>query len=210
MIRNMDRAELTDWRPNLVQMIEVHFMPKRRKALLSFIDDEISGRPMTVRERPIPRKPTARTIRNARIATTTIGDKFQRELRELSDKYIFQWTTRYQDCLFKFLDIYFERQKEPSASNEHSSLGRHLEEHSRDIFAKGYNHTIEKTGLAHANAIQKSVSGLFRFLELPLSYYSARASRSNDQRTLLVLRQVYSESVLAVCAAESGSGYLWR
>ena len=103
----MSRQQLKDWRPNLVQVIELHFMPKRTRALLTFIDDELAGRTMIVRDRSSrPPTPSPRGNQTARLAAAAVNDEFQRELRELSDKHIFQWATRYQDCLFRYFDLY--------------------------------------------------------------------------------------------------------
>ena len=199
LVRGMNRQELKDWRPNLVQVIELHFMPKRRRALLQFIDAEITGRPMVTRERSFrAARPLAQQGRTARLAASSVNDKFQRELRELSEKYIFQWTTHYQECLFRYLDLYIAQLESSSTSTDGSLLRQHLEQHSCDIFTKGYNYSIHTQYLSQPHAIQKSIASLTRFLELPLSYYSAKASRSYDQRSLLALRQVFSDSVLGI------------
>ena len=199
LIRGMNRQELRDWRPNLAQLIELHFMPKRRRALLNFIDDEIAGRPMIVRD-PSSRPTTSapQKTRTAHLAAVAVNDDFQRELRELSDKHIFQWATRYQDCLFRYFDLYFDRLTSPSDVTIGSPLHQHLAEHSLDIFTKGYNYSIGTQYLTQSRAVHKSVAGLSRFLELPLSYYSARVLQSHDQRSLVALRQVFSDAVSGI------------
>ena len=129
----------------------------------------------------------------------SLNDEFQQELRELSEQHIFQWTTRYQECLFRYFDSYITQQLDsPSLPIDSSSLRQHLDEHSCEIFTKGYNYSVQTQGLPESHAIDKSVVGLTRFLELPLGYYSARAARSHDQRTLIALRKVFSDSVLGI------------
>lgn len=199
LIRRMNRQELRDWRPNLAQLIELHFMPKRRRALLEFIDDEIAGRPVVQHDRSFHSpKPPVRHSRSARVVAASLTDNFRQELRELSEKYIFQWTTRYQDCLFRYFDLYLRQLESSSSASNSSPIGHPLEEHSYDIFTKGYNYSVSAQHVSQVHAIQKSIAGLGLFLELPLSYYSARASRSYDQRALLALRKVFSDSVAGI------------
>ena len=204
LIRRMNRQELKDWRPNLAQVIELHFMPKRRRALLDFIDDEIAGRPMLVRDRSFPpTRPSPQQRRTAPLAAASVNDKFQRELRKLSDKHIFQWATRYQDVLFRYSDLYIVRLASSSDSLDGAPLRQHLAEHSHDIFTKGYNYSVDTQYLSHLPAVHKSMASLARFLELPLSYYSARVSRSYDQRSLLALRHLFSDCVLGIISGYS-------
>ena len=199
LIRRMNRQDLKDWRPNLAQVIDLHFMPKRRRALLDFIDDEIAGRPTDARERSFrATRPSTQQGRIIRPAAVSINDQFQRELRELSEKHIFQWATRYQDCLSRYFDFYIERLESLSTPNDGPPLLKHLAEHSCDIFTKGYNYSVHTQYLSHSGAVEKSITGLGRFLDLPLSYYSTRASRSYDQRSILALRQVFSNSVVGI------------
>ena len=199
LVRSMNRTELQDWRPNLAQVIELHFMPKRRRALLEFIDDEISGRPTTTSGRPRRARPSTQQGRAAQLAAASLNDELREELRELSERHIFQWTTHYQECLFRCFDLYINQQLDsPSLPIGSSSLRQHLDEHSRDIFTKGYDYSVHTQCFSQSHAIQKSVAGLARFLELPLAYYSGRASRSHDQRTLVALRDVFSDSVLGI------------
>ena len=174
-------------------------MPKRRRALLKFIDEEITGRPTVTNDRSFRANPSIQMGRATRMAAASMKDEFRRELRDLSDKYIFQWTTQYQKCLYRHFDMYINQRLESSVpATDDSSLGQHLGEHSFDIFTKGYRHSVQKHHLTPHYAIEKSVVGLARFLELLLSYYSARASRSHDQQMLSFLREVFSDSVSGI------------
>ena len=76
--------------------------------------------------------------------------------------------------------------------------GGTLSEHSHEIFAKGYGHERDAKHTPHFGAIQKSVGGLARFLDLSLDYYSIRASNTYQQQPVLTLRALFSAACLGI------------
>ena len=192
LMRQMRKETLTQWRPTLEPVIE-HFQPKRRQRLLEFLDARIRGRATQAMEpatTPVyPVSPTA--------VQRDLEAEFRQELRELSEKHIFQWTTSYRDCLFGHFDLRLSQIEASTDAADASAVRRCLSEHSYEIFSKGYGHTRDARDASHFGAVQKSVGGLARFLDLPLDYYSVRASTTYQHVPVLALRTLF-------CAAFTG------
>ena len=192
LMLDMRRETLAEWKPTLEPIID-RFQTKRRGELQEFLDARIRGRPAGVRE------PTASTIYEVSPTIEQIDQEieFREELGELSRKHIFQWTTSYRDCLFRHFDRHLSRvEREPDASV--GAIRRHLSEHSHEIFAKGYGHERDTKHTPHFGAVQKSVGGLARFLDLALDYYSTRASSTYRQQPVLALRTLFAAACLGI------------
>ena len=158
-----------------------------------FLDARIQGRPAGVRE------PTASTVYQVSPAVREIDQEieFREELGELSRKHIFQWATSYRDYLFRHFDRHLSR-AETETDASVGAIRRHLSEHSHEIFAKGYGHERDTRHTPHFGAVQKSVGGLARFLDLALYYYSIRASNTYRQQPVLALRALFSAACLGI------------
>ena len=107
--------------------------------------------------------------------------EFRSDLHNLSERHIFQWATSYRDCLFRHFDRFLAQSERSPDNRALPVVRRCLSEHSHEIFSKGYGHVRDVKEATHSDAVQKSVTGLVRFLDLPLDYYSVRAmQRSLD------------------------------
>ncbi len=192
LMLDMRKETLSEWRPTLEPVIDC-FQPKRKQLLQEFLDARISGRPTGVRE------PAASSVYEVSPPTekTDHDAEFREELGELSRKHIFQWATSYRDCLFRHFDQYLS-QMETEADASVAAIRRHLSEHSHEIFAKGYGHERDAKDTPHFGALQKSVGGLARFLDLPLDYYSIRASNTYRRQPVLALRALFSAACLGI------------
>ena len=193
LMRYLRKETLSEWRPTLEPVID-QFQPKRKRQLREFLDARIKGRPTEVRE------PTATSLRPVS-STATRRDheaEFREQLHELSRRHIFQWATSYRDCLFRHFDVRLAQMETRVDSSIPSAVRRCLSEHAHDIFTKGYGHERETRDTSHFQAVQKSVSGLARFLDLPLDYYSVRAKDTYDQRAIQALRVLYSAAFVGI------------
>lgn len=119
-------------------------------------------------------------------------------LHQLSDQHIFQWSTFYRD--------YFGGDLFPSLLSAASHapedlpglaevIADEISQHSIDIFQKGYSFTAAMKVGGHQYAINKSVAGLQRFLELPLELYSG-ALRSVPSSVLPMTLRVLCASMV--------------
>ena len=200
LMSHMRRETLAEWKPTLEPVID-RFQPKRRRELRDFLDRRISGRPASVR---------APAASPAYLVGPEIGEadhdlallhedaEFREELGQLSRKHIFQWATRYRDCLFPHFDHCLARMEAEGSASVTVAIRRNLSEHSHEIFAKGYGHERDTRRASQTVAVQKSVAGLARFLDLPLDYYSIRASSTQQQQPVLALRALFSAACLGI------------
>ena len=193
LMQQMRKDTLAEWRPTLEPVID-SFQPKRRRQLRDFLDARIRGRPTDVRE------PTA-TL--AYEAPATVGPTdhevdFREELAELSRRHIFQWATSYRECLFRHFDLRLSQMEAGADPSVMAAVRRCLSEHSHDIFTKGYRHERDAKGTGTNQAVQKSVGGLARFLDLPLDYYVVQAKDTHRQHSMIALRELYSAAFLGI------------
>ena len=195
LIGQMGKSALSDWRADLLETIH-RFQDKRRKRLLELLDNKTSGRPPRVRE--LARVPFV-AVPEATPDVVPGEDAFLDDLRILSEKHIFQWSTHYRTCLTNHFDDYLIGLTSGLTGDRYAaSLQRLLHDHAYDIFSKGYGYQLERAGHSRATAMQKSIGGLVRFLDLPLAYYSARSSDAVDRDSVLALRKLYSACALGI------------
>lgn len=195
LIGQMGQQSLIEWRPTLEPVIE-RFFPKRRRGLQELLDARISGRPIQVRERALaPAYPEAALPRDQ---ARDLEKQLRDDLRELSERHIFQWATSYRDCLFRHFELFLEQNGSTPDAQGWVAVRRCLSEHSHEIFSKGYGHERHVKEATHYDAVQKSISGLVRFLDLPLDFYSVRATNAYAQNDVLALRSLFSAAAMGI------------
>ena len=199
LVIHMRRDTVLQWRSDLRDVAE-RFQPKRRKRLLNLIERRAAGKMAAVRESAVAEGYRAPPVAND-------DPEFRQELRELGERHIFQWSTHYRDCLNRHFDLYLRRLESNLDEGTVAPMKRSLSEHSRDIFAKGYDHVVDTKHLTHSGAIWKSVAGLGRFLDLPLDYYSALASVTYEGTSILALRSLFSAAVTGILDGYSGARF---
>ena len=193
LMLEMRKETLSEWRPTLEPVID-RFQPKRKRLLREFLDARIRGRPAEVRE------PAASSVYEASLPAEEADNEaeFREALGELSRKHIFQWSTSYRDCLFHHFDQYLSRMEREVGASAEATVRRCLSEHSHEVFTKGYGHEHDIKDTDHFVAVQKSVGGLARFLDLPLDYYAIRAANTYRQQPVLALRALFSAACLGI------------
>ena len=204
LLGDMGRESVAEWRTDIQAVVD-EFQRKRRQALNDFLDARIKGRahgrqPQAVGRSPAGvREPTASPPypKPSRAATTDHEAEFRNDLNELGRKHIFQWSTSYRDCLFRHFGRHLS-QVEAQADASLAAIRRPLSEHSHEIFVKGYGHERNIKATPHFGAVQKSIGGLARFLDLPLDYYSIQAANTHRQQRVLALRALFSAACLGI------------
>ena len=199
LVNHMRPDTVLEWRTDL-RDVAAQFQPKRRKRLLDLIERHAAGEMAAVRQ-------TALADGYGAPPVATDDPEFRQELSELGERHIFQWSTHYRDCLNRHFDLYLRQLESGLDEGMVASMKRSLSEHSRDIFAKGYEHVVDRKHLTHSGAIWKSVAGLGRFLDLPLDYYSALASVTYDGTSILALRSLFSAAVTGILDGYSGARF---
>ena len=96
----------------------------------------------------------------------------------------------YRDRLGIFFASFIDESEGADLRLAAESVRHLLRDHTRDTFHKGYFHVTRFDTDAHA--ISKSLSGLQRFLDLPLEFYSARLSLELRRHDALALRYLTS------------------
>lgn len=198
LMQQMSDTALSDWRADLLKMID-KFLPKQRQELLQLLDRKTDRKtaapPSLVRESATASYPASAT--SVPPGDLPGEDAFREDLAILSERHIFQWSSHYDACLTRHFDGYLAHMKQaPVAEHYAESARRMLQEHAREIFSKGYGFQMERVG--QSMAMQKSIGGLARFLELLLAYYSARSSDAVDRKSVQTLRALFSFSLLGI------------
>ena len=201
LIRQMDSAELSEWRREIEDSIQ-RFRHKRCRNLSRVLESKTgNGDPGGNNEPPTEPGPRERVRTPAPTPDPDLVADFRRELDALHERHIFQWSTFYRDCLAEYLGRFLDEMCRVPPDDGGRSLSAPLAGHTRDTFSQGYGFARGKHG--HEEAVRKSLNGLSRFLALPLDFYSVRSSASSDHGSASALR-------LLVSAAVSGilEGYL--
>lgn len=158
---------LTRWRP---EEIEAHradlrslidrFLPKRRRALNELFEARSSGTPS---RGPAPAKPPPAPIR---IDPLRFREQLGADLAWLSEHAIFQWSTSYTSLLNElFPDLVEALAPDPALAIAFTLF----QQHSREIFSKGYFHNTTRLGVPPDIALAKALNGIGRFLDIPIS-----------------------------------------
>jgi hypothetical protein len=182
LLSTMGPAELRVWEPDLRNTINT-FLPKRRRELTDLLEQ-------LLRARDQQRVGTNGPHRMTAAATRELIQELELDLQDLSDKHIFQWPTFYWDYLGRFFEEFIDKSAVIDIRPASEAVRQAIAKHTRDIFAKGYRHTTQYD--THEYAITKSLSGLQRFIDLPLEFYSARLSADLAQSDAMALRYLTS------------------
>ena len=208
LIQQMGSAELSEWRQEIEDLIQ-RFFPKRRRNLSRILESKTGNGDAAKRldgntpsTKSTPREPT---WTHTPALDPTLPEDFRRALDALRERHIFQWSTFYRDCLAEFLGRFLDEMSRVPPNDGGRSLSALLAGHTRDAFSQGYGFALSKHG--HEEALRKSLTGLARFLTLPLDFYSVRSSASSDPRSALALRLLVSAAVSGILEGYSSASF---
>lgn len=211
LILDMNPGVLNEWRVDLQNRID-KFQTKRRRELQDLFDDRTrsatsgpSGS-LTDPARSRPPQVHERAVSSDDLyseADRADGD-FGAVLTELADRHIFQWSTAYKDTLNRHFDNYLPLLRSELSETAAGSIRQRMDEHAATIFSRGYEYGRDQ-GYAQDVAIQKSIRGLSRLLDLCLDYYSRGADTSHRREDAVALRALISAAAGGVL---SGYAYL--
>jgi len=187
LLYTIGRDELSLWEYDIRRTID-QFLPKRRKALLA----ELRKRSNNPESNAALQEVSSATV------VRSLQDDFERQLEDLSARHIFQWSTFYRETLLDFYNRFSAAASDKALLEAvGSGIYSALTTHARDIFRKGFQHVGAAAPPQYA--ITKSLSGLQRFLELPVEFYSAKiptAGSPDFSRTLRVLTSAFLTGIL--------------
>jgi hypothetical protein len=135
---------------------------------------------------------------------TDLHRRLQTELAELSKFHIFQWSTYYRDYFNNlFKDLTSILRAYTNKEDILKCITSEISDHSFDIFKKGYEYsTSTNISLAdtHTYAINKSLGGLQKFLELQIEINSTTFSTTLKPEMASPLRMVTSAILQGIIA----------
>ncbi|MFE2567295.1 hypothetical protein [Streptomyces mirabilis] len=188
LIQRLTTVELEAQETQLRTAIERSFLKKRKIALLALLDERLYGRPPAPDPTPQATAPTE----------DDWLDEFRAGLQDLSDRHIFQWSTYYRDRLAEDFSHLLDRMADPEAVKTlPPQIASALSSHANDIFQKGFNYLMAQ-GESESYALMKSLSGLQRFFDLPIEFYSTRLPAAADLEAARRLRALNSCMLSAI------------
>jgi hypothetical protein len=197
VIQSLDNDQLQESLP-LVRSFIARFHRKRKEYLTEVLRLRLrSNGPIQVRDGSdgVPDPP----INFSQVDAEALGRELRNDLAFLSDLHIFQWGTFYRDAVheifFKFAAL-ARRTNNPSAVL--SILSKEFEKHAEEIYDKGFVYLTENKSVPKSEAITKSLSGLQRFLELPIEIYSARVPLASGVDEPKAIRAVCSAIICGI------------
>ena len=192
LIGQMGASELSDWRPDIVRIVN-EFQKKRRGNLLKILDGRNRGRSDSgQRKAGIVESPESPSIS----PTSTLVTDFRHALDDLRERHIFQWSTFYRDCLDSYFGRFLRAMERPSPDDLVKALTDPLADHTQAVFSQGYAYV--RRAQKHRDAVSKSLTGLSQFLAVPLDYYSAQVSRVSAYGATVALRLLFSAALSGI------------
>jgi hypothetical protein len=199
LFMTMGDEQLRTWEHDLRQVIQV-FYPKRRKALEAALEHELRRSEAVV-------APTAGGSRGGEDdLVEELRLKMRADLEDLSANHIFQWATSYRDRLSEAFDSLFGLGVRGFAADVTEVARAEVRGHTTEIFTKGYIHTMARLG-DRTYPLTKSLSGVQRFLDIPIELYSTKLSRGMSVQDARVLRCVSSGVIAGVLQGFARVGF---
>lgn len=189
VIEGISASELRTWEADLRKIAD-HFYPKKRKSLNAILDAKL-GRSLPVRPVATPDN----SANDEAVAVQNLHDT----LRDLSGYYIYHWAEQYRDFLSEeFGELLKVLVRSTDPNNVLASVQREISEHSYEIFSKGVDYERKLRSTDGSRALGKSLSGLERFLQLPIEFYLARVWTVIEQAEAVLLRGLCSSIVCGI------------
>ncbi|HEX6183064.1 MAG TPA: hypothetical protein VFZ44_04065 [Pyrinomonadaceae bacterium] len=222
LLTSIEHDKLIQLMPQLKESLN-NFSPKRRRQLTQTLEARGHGtspqklpaaEPVTQRKRSASPAHVGREDSEVR-RQADLSAELRKELAELSDKYMFQWGTYYRDTVGRMFYLTEDRMKQTrNPRNVEYAVTEEFARHSSEIFGKGFKYSMDEELIDSSSAINKSLAGLQRFLELPLEVYSAQVGSVKDASGARALRGTCSAIIAGILegfgAVPFGETYGWK
>lgn len=187
LLRTLNSAELEDWRPQLEAEIQA-FFPKRRRRLLSTLESLRHGSQQPANAVPAETEEEEGDRLKAKITE---------DLRDLSEYHIFQWPTYYRDwvgnTIESLLSLSPNLQEDVLAEFQAA-----VAKHSQEVFEKGFAYKVFGQRRAEESAHMTALSGVQRFADLAVEYYSGGAIKETKGERRVALRRATSRLLTGI------------
>ncbi|MFI9388100.1 hypothetical protein [Kutzneria sp. NPDC052558] len=210
VLRGCTPDELRALEPQIGQVI-ASFLRKRQKSLTQLFDE--------VRRQPPPPAVKAPPVIAVAAPRRAVDEdvvaysrrRLLRDLTQLAEHHIFQWTTFYREILNGYFEDFLYQlattdQPAPWLAVMKTAIGQH----ASTIFQRGYWYQIRGSAPNTRQAIAKSLAGLQRFLDLTLEFYSARLPEAHQARRAAPLRQLCSAMLSGILIGYSTVVFTYR
>ena len=195
----MGPAELRVWERDIEGSIN-GFLPKRRRTLTElFVLLKRGEVPHSYPIEPLQASTTAnQPVSELALAAAPAAQVTLRDVLEgLSRQHLFQFATFYRDELGQFFAQTLETLQAGAATGGNAaSVTQLMRAHTLETFNKGY--VYARRSVDQQDAIAKSMSGLVRFLDLPVEFYSARVSTTATAAAANQLRELSSAMISGI------------
>jgi hypothetical protein len=188
LVATMGEEQLRAWEPDFRTAI-AEFLPRRRRDLEAFLDRSL--RPAADANSTDLSSSHGDDVYDADSASEIL-DRVRMDLDDLSRRHIFQWATAYRDRVSSAFDDALQISLRASDQVILPELGAIFAAHTAEIFRKGYAHEARQGRSGADYPITKSLSGLQRFLDIPIELYATRYSRGVRLSTARLLRTISS------------------
>jgi len=190
LFATMNEEQLRAWEPEFRDVIKL-LLPKRRKVLNAALDAVL--RPSAQIPDTVPAEATPADHEEL----ADLQQNIRADLHDLSANHIFDWATAYRDSLGSAFDRLFRVSASGSAAGAAEIARAELGDHATEIFTKGYTHTYLRDR-DHPFPMQKSLSGLQRFLDISIEQYTTKLTSGVGASDALALRILSSAMIRGV------------
>ena len=210
MLRRLPYEELALATPDVDALIN-RFFPKRRRELRVILGERLDGASRVTRHSVAESFADKPSTTAPRPADNALGQRviaedqdskrleYSARLNELRDRHIFQWSTAYREIInYMFKELRLALSAPGPEDAQLKTLSSLLEEHSTNIFQRGYDHISSRLSAAPGVAVAKSISGLQRFLFLVIDAHSSAASDLRSKEDAVVIRAVSSAMLCGI------------
>lgn len=188
LLETLGSADLDKWLPQ-IQLAIANFFPKRRKNLQVTLKALLN----TSQEQPddvVPAEDEEEEVERLKA-------KITEDLHELSEYHIFQWPTYYRDWVGDTIEGLLSLA--PKLQDEAMrAFQAAVAAHSKEIFEKGFAYKVFGQRRAEDAAHVTALSGVQRFADLAVEYYSGGAIKETKGGRRVALRRATSRLLAGI------------
>lgn len=186
LMRSIDKEELELLSSELRKIIEEGFEKKRKRSLLSFLNDRISELP-----------PGSIDLAESVLAPEELAlESYKEMLEKLKEHHIFQWATHYNDVMsFVFKEL-CSRSKEFNQS-QLDAVSDLFYEHAEEICRRGTEFS-SRNGLEPQIVKSKALGGFLKFLLLAIQLYLREREKASTVGEVRIAWAVCSSIVKGI------------
>lgn len=188
LLQTLRSADLDRWLPQ-IQLAIAGFFPKRRKSLQAALQALLDPSQEQLDD-AVPDKDEEKEVERLKA-------KIIEDLRDLSEYHIFQWPTYYRDWVAYTIERLLSLS--PKLQDEAMRVFQTaVAAHSKEIFEKGFAYKVFDQRRVENSAHVTALSGVQRFADLAVEYYSGGAIKETKGGRRVALRRATSKLLAGI------------